>query len=113
MSTSWCLESLKITEKIIRENAFEHKKKKPGLNLTWVLTARNKKGTYNNIPPMEIIVIIIPKVSAVQCNNSHFRYNFFLPCSHLNVAHRPGKTADLMLQIPESAFPQLSQAQKI
>ena len=24
----------KITEKIIRENAFEHKKKKPGLNLT-------------------------------------------------------------------------------
>ena len=26
--------SSKITEKIIRENAFEHKKKKPGLNLT-------------------------------------------------------------------------------
>ena len=26
--------TLKITEKIIRENAFEHKKKKPGLNLT-------------------------------------------------------------------------------
>ena len=25
---------LKITEKIIRENAFEWKKKKPGLNLT-------------------------------------------------------------------------------
>ena len=25
---------LKITEEIIRENAFEHKKKKPGLNLT-------------------------------------------------------------------------------
>ena len=25
---------LKITEKIIRENAFERKKKKPGLNLT-------------------------------------------------------------------------------
>ena len=25
---------LKITEKIIRENAFEQKKKKPGLNLT-------------------------------------------------------------------------------
>jgi len=28
------LEALKITEKIIQENAFEHKKKKPGLNLT-------------------------------------------------------------------------------
>jgi len=28
------LEALKITEKIIRENAFEHKKKKPGLNST-------------------------------------------------------------------------------
>ena len=26
--------SIKITEKVIRENAFEHKKKKPGLNLT-------------------------------------------------------------------------------
>ena len=26
--------SEKKTEKIIRENAFEHKKKKPGLNLT-------------------------------------------------------------------------------
>ena len=25
---------LKITEKIIRENAFERKKKKPGLNVT-------------------------------------------------------------------------------
>ena len=25
------MEALKITEKIIRENAFEHKKKKPGL----------------------------------------------------------------------------------
>lgn len=33
-----------------------------------VLTARSKKGTYNKIPPMKIIVIIIPKVSAVQCN---------------------------------------------
>ena len=76
-----------------------------------VLTARSKKRTYNNIPPMEIIVIIIPKVSAVQCNI--FRYNFFFSYSHLNIIHRPGKTADLMLQIPESAFPQLSQAQKI
>ena len=28
--------SSKITETIIRENAFEHKKKKPGLNLTAV-----------------------------------------------------------------------------
>ena len=28
--------SSKITEKTIRENAFEHKKKKPGLNLTEV-----------------------------------------------------------------------------
>ena len=28
------IEALKITETIIRENAFEHKKKKPGLNLT-------------------------------------------------------------------------------
>ena len=27
-------ESFKITEKIIRENAFKHKKKKSGLNLT-------------------------------------------------------------------------------
>ena len=27
-------ESTKIKEEIIRENAFEHKKKKPGLNLT-------------------------------------------------------------------------------
>ena len=26
--------SSKIAQKIIRENAFEHKKKKPGLNLT-------------------------------------------------------------------------------
>ena len=33
-STSWWLEALKITEKIIRENAFEDKKKKSGLNLT-------------------------------------------------------------------------------
>ena len=32
MSTSWWLEVLKITEKIIRENAFEHKKNKPGLS---------------------------------------------------------------------------------
>ena len=32
MSTSWWLEALKITEKIIRENAFEHKKEKPGLS---------------------------------------------------------------------------------
>ena len=28
------MKALKITEKIIQENAFEHKKKKPGLNLT-------------------------------------------------------------------------------
>ena len=28
------MQALKITEKIIQENAFEHKKKKPGLNLT-------------------------------------------------------------------------------
>ena len=28
------LQALNITEKIIQENAFEHKKKKPGLNLT-------------------------------------------------------------------------------
>ena len=28
------MEALKITEKIIQENAFERKKKKPGLNLT-------------------------------------------------------------------------------
>ena len=34
MSTSWWLEALKITEKIIQENAFEHKKKKSGSNLT-------------------------------------------------------------------------------
>ena len=34
MSTSWWLEVLKITEKITREIAFEHKKEKPGLNLT-------------------------------------------------------------------------------
>ena len=27
---------LKMIEKIIRENAFEQKKKKPELNLTWV-----------------------------------------------------------------------------
>jgi len=96
------LEALKITEKIIGENAFEHKKKKPGLNLTWVLTAINKKGTYNIIPPMEIIVIIIPTVSAVQCN---ILDTTFFSCSHLNVIHRPRKTADLMLQILESAFP--------
>ena len=31
---SWWLEALNITKKIIRENAFEHKKKKLGLNLT-------------------------------------------------------------------------------
>ena len=30
----WWLEALNITEKIIWENVFEHKKKKPGLNLT-------------------------------------------------------------------------------
>ena len=45
MPTAWLLEALKITEKIIigrfknnreiiQENAFEQKKKKPGLNLT-------------------------------------------------------------------------------
>ena len=51
---------------------------------------------------MEIIVIIIPKVSAVQCNILDIT---FFSCSHLNVTHRPGKTADLLLQIPESAFP--------
>ena len=28
------MEALKIAEKIIQQNAFEHKKKKPGLNLT-------------------------------------------------------------------------------
>ena len=28
------MKALKITEKIIWENAFKHKKKKPGLNLT-------------------------------------------------------------------------------
>ena len=28
------MEALKITENIIRKNAFEHKKKKAGLNLT-------------------------------------------------------------------------------
>ena len=28
------MEALKIREKIIQENAFEHKKKKPGLKLT-------------------------------------------------------------------------------
>ena len=28
------MEALKIAEKIIRENAFEHEKKKPGLHLT-------------------------------------------------------------------------------
>ena len=28
------MEALKIAEKIIRENAFEHKEKKPRLNLT-------------------------------------------------------------------------------
>ena len=28
------MKALNITEKIIRENAFEHKKEKPGLNLT-------------------------------------------------------------------------------
>ena len=33
MSASWWLEALKITEKIIRENAFQHMKKKPvGVN---------------------------------------------------------------------------------
>ena len=32
MSTSKWLEVLKITEKIIRENAFEHKENKPGLS---------------------------------------------------------------------------------
>lgn len=63
-----------------------------------VLAARNKKGTYNKIPSMEIIVIIIPKVSAVQCNILDIT---FFSCSHLNVTHRPGKTADLLLQIPE------------
>ena len=34
LSTSWWLEAQKIAEKIIRENAFEQNKKKPGLNLT-------------------------------------------------------------------------------
>ena len=34
MSTSWWLKALKTAEKIIRESAFEHKKKKLGLNLT-------------------------------------------------------------------------------
>ena len=34
LSTSWWLEASKITGKIIWENVFEHKKKKPGLNLT-------------------------------------------------------------------------------
>ena len=34
MSTSCLLKTLKITEKIIGENTFKHKKKKPGLNLT-------------------------------------------------------------------------------
>ena len=32
LSTSWWLEALKMTEKIIRENSFEQKKKKPGLS---------------------------------------------------------------------------------
>ena len=31
MSTSWRLEALKMAQKIIRENAFGHKKKKPRL----------------------------------------------------------------------------------
>ena len=31
MSTGWLLEALKLTEKIVRENGFEHKKKTPGL----------------------------------------------------------------------------------
>ena len=35
MSTSWWLEALQITEKIIRENDFEHKKKKPRLSANW------------------------------------------------------------------------------
>ena len=34
LPTSWWLGALKITEKTIQENAFEQKKKKPGLNLT-------------------------------------------------------------------------------
>ena len=32
LSTSWWLEALKIAQKIIRENAVDHKKKKPGLS---------------------------------------------------------------------------------
>ena len=46
MSTSWWLRALKITEKIIRENAFEHKKRKPGLNLTpgWALIGLRTTG---------------------------------------------------------------------
>ena len=33
LSASWWLEALKETEEVIQENAFEQKKKKPGLNL--------------------------------------------------------------------------------
>ena len=34
LSTSWWLDALKLAQKIIRENAFERIKKKPGFNLT-------------------------------------------------------------------------------
>ena len=57
LSTSWWLEALKIAEKIIREKAFEHNKKKtrvkfnPGLNANrlsnnWAQVFSPKSETY-------------------------------------------------------------------
>ena len=99
-----------MTEKIIRENAFEHKKKKRGLNLTWVLTSRNQKGTYNKIPSMEIIVIIIPKVSAVQCNILDIT---FFPAVILTLHIGQGRQLTSCYKSQSQPFPQFSQSQNI
>ena len=96
---------------MIWENAFEHKKKKPGLNLTWVLTARNRKGNYNIIPPTEIIVIIIPKVSAVQCNI--LDTTFFFPTVILTLYTGQGRQLIPCYKSQSQPFPQFSQAQNI
>ena len=68
-----------------------------------VLTARSKKRTYNNIPPMEIIVIIIPKVSAVQCNI--FRYNFFFPTVILTLYTGQGRQLTSCYKSQSQPFP--------
>ena len=76
-----------------------------------VLTARNKKGTYNKIPPMEIIVIIIPEVSAVQFNILDI-YIFF-PAVILTLHTGQGRQLTSRYKSQSQPFSQLSQAQNI